>query len=299
MANPPDDPALPLLGPLRDSLRELFSLEFRGAAELIAPKDLPSAEINARGHVERAAAAIARSAAFADLVGRVETLRIAGIDSGMPGIVGTPESFVTMPFGEAIEAFASTTAIHAQDRDEVLRAYSRNEFAMKPQIAFEVVETVQQQIHSMLREGGTKDDFVKWARDLNEGHVSDAYAETVFRTEATRAQTAGRVMQSFSADLAGFVVAFMYNSARTQTTRANHAALHGMMWGANHVAWANILPPNGWNCQCRVIAITRPQARAEERLTDDGEFKSDAWPVPGGHPDKGWENKPALSAYGT
>lgn len=270
-----------------------------GAADLAA---------NGLEAIEEMASILARAGALADIRARAAILRrmesrrlseLAQRQGRLSELAQRQEPrFFTQPFEEAIAEVVELTPLSAETALEVTAAYGRREFTLRQGIALDVVERVREKIASMLREGAIVRDFQQVAREFGAGFTSDAYAETVFRTEVTRAQSAGRLRQASSPELRDFVVAFQYHAVGDARTRPNHLAIDGKQFATNHPAWASLTPPLGFNCRCRIFMVTRPDARRSGRLDEAGAFRSDSFPVPGGEPDKGFEVSPSLEIYG-
>lgn len=49
---------------------------------------------------------------------------------------------------------------------------------------------------------------------------------------------------------------WMYVAILDGKTRPSHRALHGQVFRHDDPIWASIFPPNGFNCRCRVVALT-------------------------------------------
>ncbi|HBO9849857.1 phage minor head protein [Pseudomonas aeruginosa] len=49
---------------------------------------------------------------------------------------------------------------------------------------------------------------------------------------------------------------WMYIAVLDGKTRPSHRALHGKVFRHDDPIWSRIFPPNGFNCRCRVIALT-------------------------------------------
>ena len=57
----------------------------------------------------------------------------------------------------------------------------------------------------------------------------------------------------------------MYVAVLDERTRASHAALNGQVFRFDDPIWQSHYPPNGWNCRCRVRALS------ERRLASLGQ----------------------------
>lgn len=49
---------------------------------------------------------------------------------------------------------------------------------------------------------------------------------------------------------------WMYDAKMDALTRPAHAALNGQVWAADDPIWQTIYPPNGFNCRCKVRALS-------------------------------------------
>ena len=84
---------------------------------------------------------------------------------------------------------------------------------------------------------------------------SPARLETIFRTNMQSAYAAGQwdEIQAGAAD-APFL---LYDAIDDFRTRPAHAAWDGKVLPANHPWWRTHFPPNGYNCRCGTIALSR------------------------------------------
>ena len=55
---------------------------------------------------------------------------------------------------------------------------------------------------------------------------------------------------------------WLYDARNDSRVRPSHAAMDGMVFPANDPIWGSHYPPNGWNCRCRVRALTAEQVRS-------------------------------------
>jgi SPP1 gp7 family putative phage head morphogenesis protein len=78
--------------------------------------------------------------------------------------------------------------------------------------------------------------------------------ETIYRTNMQTAYQAGRWKQfEENRERAPYL---QYLAVRDSKTRPAHAALHGKVFHIDDPIWDIIYPPNGFNCRCRVRAMS-------------------------------------------
>lgn len=96
---------------------------------------------------------------------------------------------------------------------------------------------------------------------------------TILRTNMQTAYAAGRYRrQRETVDARPY---WEYIAVIDAATRPSHRKLHGLVMPANDPAWQAIYPPNGFNCRCRVRAITaREVARRGLKVIRSAEVES-------------------------
>ncbi|MCX2546559.1 phage minor head protein [Pseudomonas sp. COW5] len=78
--------------------------------------------------------------------------------------------------------------------------------------------------------------------------------KTIYQTNLQSAYMAGRktaMQQTTHTHPYWMLIAILDNK-----TRPSHRALHGQVYRHDDPIWQTIYPPNGYNCRCRVIALT-------------------------------------------
>jgi SPP1 gp7 family putative phage head morphogenesis protein len=288
--------------------RELHKAAFEAE---INPQD-QLAQKRAAEAVKRLADIIARVMVAEDVAARIGVLSEVGLSSQLgkqikgpgataeqllPRIDMNPRKFVTLPFKEAVADLVSKTPLASETAEDVAAAYEAHQFTLRQGISLDVVKTVQSAMARIIEDGGGVKEFKEFTAKLDEGLIGDAYAETLFRTERTSANAAGRIAQAFSPELDDFVIGFRYVAVGDKDTRPNHFANNGKQFAKRDPRWQSRIPPNGWNCRCRVVTISRLRAQAMGRLDKDGQFVSDDPPASGA-PDPGFENSPLIEIYG-
>lgn len=82
---------------------------------------------------------------------------------------------------------------------------------------------------------------------------------TIYRVNTQSAYNAGRYTQQVaSAEQRPYL---MYVAVDDSRTRAAHRALNGRVWAVDDPMWSSHYPPNGWNCRCRVRALSAAKAQ--------------------------------------
>ena len=74
--------------------------------------------------------------------------------------------------------------------------------------------------------------------------------QTIFWTQTAQAYHDGTYEQQHDPDVEGAIIYREYLSARTETTRPSHRAMHGFLAPADDPIWEQIWPLNGFNCKC-------------------------------------------------
>lgn len=85
--------------------------------------------------------------------------------------------------------------------------------------------------------------------------------ETIFRNNVQSAHMAGRYRQQMKT--VALRPYWQMNALMDQKTRPNHAALHGVVYPANHEFWDTYYPPNDHRCRCGVISLSERQVEKE------------------------------------
>jgi hypothetical protein len=115
---------------------------------------------------------------------------------------------------------------------------------------------------------------------------------TIYRTNMATSYAAGRLAQLRDPELQRLAPYWLYrHNDSVLTPRPLHVAWDGLVLPADHPWFRAHYPPNGWGCQCRVVAVTEGQARRQGRLTtppDDG-VQPDGTPNGIG---RGWDYMP-------
>lgn len=130
--------------------------------------------------------------------------------------------------------------------------YSQEEaFAAARSVSEKLTRRVQNAIERSIREGihpdKTQQEIMEIA--IEESHSwTAAYAQTVYRTNVTRAYTQGRFEQAKDEDVRAVTPAMEFVARMDDATRPNHAAAHGLIADSRDAVWEQVKPPLGYNC---------------------------------------------------
>lgn len=146
---------------------------------------------------------------------------------------------------------------------------------------------VKRSLDQALAKGQTLAD---WQRSVREGKVQlrmpAARLETIFRTNVQGAYNAGRwdrLQRRTNTH-----PYWLYDAVNDSRTRPAHAAMDNTVLRHDHPWWATHYPPNGYNCRCRVVALTDADAarRGISPTAPDAEAAA---------PDAGWDYSPGAA----
>ena len=151
----------------------------------------------------------------------------------------------------------------------------------------EVLQDIRSALEGALANGEPYDEFLKKLRprlktqgwwgiphDPETGEVLQGRAmtphrlRTVYQTNMQSAYMAGRYKaQLENADQRPY---FKYVAILDSRTRPRHRALHGRIFRFDDPIWGVVYPPNGYNCRCRIVALSQAEFEAEGGLLSNG-----------------------------
>lgn len=206
---------------------------------------------------------IQRTLILSDLQGRRRLLMEADATRRrMGGFAAVPETSPIVPgvpFEEAVEDILQREPRLERTAAEVARLYSTERaFALARSAEQVITERVQKELAGGISTGITADDIEKAIQGI--GNFTRAYADTVFRTNASTAYTNGRFEQASDPDVSDVIVAFEFVGIRDAFERPNHAAADGLIAAPSDPIWKLLRPPLGFNCRHTLHFISRFEA---------------------------------------
>ncbi|MDR1063061.1 MAG: minor capsid protein [Azoarcus sp.] len=245
---------------------------------------------------------------------------------------------LNLPPKDAIDYFRRKGTHLSWDWQDTERETYARSFTVAKVTTLDVLEAIHRETDRATAEGITFDEFRKtlrprletagwWGRkevlDADTGELTQVQLgsyrrlRTIFQTNVQTAYMAGRYKRLLgNADAAPW---WQYVAIMDGRTRHAHAELNGKVWRFDDPIWKVIWPPNGFNCRCRVTAISEDQLKnrgiapqtigVEDFVEDEVTINraGDTMAVRGVklrldgkdivfHPDPGWDGNPALAA---
>lgn len=249
----------------------------------------------------------------------------------MPGAVDLSHAFGLEPRA-AVDYFRSKGyALGFNWEAMAVEAHARA-FTVAKVMNMDVLQSIREELDRALAGGLTLEQFKAnleprlkalgwWGKQVVEGPSGSAQIvnvstphrlETIYRTNLQSSYMAGRFRQFM--DNVDDRPWFEYVAVMDNRTRPAHAAMNGRIFRFDDPIWDTCWPPNGYNCRCRVRALTDAQAQAKgvsisgdnlKRFSDTdpqtGEvFDRVAYKAPGMSvpfsPDRGFAGNQAIAA---
>ena len=122
--------------------------------------------------------------------------------------------------------------------------------------------------------------------------VDPRLIETVYRTQASVAYSAGQWNAHQGETLGDILWGWEYSTVGDDRVRPNHAAMDGVRLPKDNPFWRTNFPPQGWNCRCTAIPIYEGDALiADPKPPPRGVVVIDGVETTAA-PDRGWAFNP-------
>jgi SPP1 gp7 family putative phage head morphogenesis protein len=211
-------------------------------------------------------------------------------------VFGNTPLFPRKAFREAFEELLERDPRLADSAEEIRKIYALGGFALQSlpaQLAERAREVltgkVQKKIVELGASGVRSVDAKRVVANMIDS--TEAYAETVYRTNLSTAFSDGRKKQMESPEAQNIAPAFEYTAVGDADTRPNHMAADGLIAPIDHAVWDRFSPPLGFNCRCDIRIVDRFELESRGLLRRDGRSKVK---YPSGfnraHPDRGFKN---------
>jgi len=199
-----------------------------------------------------------------------------------------------LTFREAVQDLVTREPRLIKSASAVAEKYSvEHIFAMARSAELHITERAQKAIETFLVNNTSAEALSKTIQEI--GPFSQAYADTVYRTNVATAYNDGRMDQASDPELEDIIVGFRYEGIADARTRHNHRIGFGTIAPKDDPIWAKYKPPNGYNCRCGLEFVSRFEA---ERLglMDNGKMKPRYSAPPSQlNPDPGFKSESVFS----
>lgn len=181
-----------------------------------------------------------------------------------------PDSFVNLPFVEAIEFFRSKPHVTPDEFTAMMDEERFRSFTMR----LTASETIREQARKLLSIAMQPDGIGlrEFQREVIEDSAklgitpnSHGYLETVYRTNTAVSYNAGRYKAQTDPDVVRGTGYWQYLTVDDDRVRDDHAPLHLKTWRIGDREAERVYPPNGYNCRCAVVVLD-PEDVEEEHL---------------------------------
>jgi len=186
---------------------------------------------------------------------------------------------VGLPPQDAIAYLRNKGYAFSWDWHELVGAIHSRVFTVAKVMRQDILDDIREMVQKALDEGITFQQFRKeleprlkakgwWGtttetlpdgteRKVQLGSLSRLH--TIFRVNTAVAYNAGRWQQQI--ETADHRPWWQYVAVMDLRTRPAHAALNEQIFRFDDPFWDSFYPPNGWNCRCRVRALTQIEAQ--------------------------------------
>lgn len=156
--------------------------------------------------------------------------------------------------------------------DEIMSEARKRAFSVSKMMRLDLLKATQDSLAKAIKEGQS---FKTWANEIKPKLKSEGWYG---KTEITNPKTGevktinigssrlksiynNNIRQSYASaryetQMAGSAKYLRYSAVLDTHTRADHAKLHGVILPKDDPFWQSNYPPNGFNCRCKVQAIS-------------------------------------------
>lgn len=203
------------------------------------------------------------AAITADLVTRGATKLLGADGTGFKPEEHVPATLQTTP-ALAARTQAKESGVDEQVAYNILMAYRpyypRLAQAIDTSVALKIYDAINSHVVTERRPVRDFDISGRIQR------MAPHYTEIVLRTNVATAVMAGMIGALRARAALSNIVALRYQTAGDDRVRSTHSKMDGFRAGIDARVWTVWLPPNGYNCRCVVVPVTRDEAAASNKL---------------------------------
>jgi len=203
-----------------------------------------------------------------------------------------PEVLRGIGVAEAIEHLRRLNIVTRAEWDRLAQAQQRAAFTAAGVENRAALEALRKLVTEGLDKAWGSAQFETAATKLLAHFQTEAGSlRTLWNTVTAKSMAAGRAEMLKDPEVLRVVPYQMYDAFLDAVTRPNHRALDGAIAPAEWDGWNFYGPPNGFNCRCNLVSLTRREG--ERRLAAGGRFFDlrngvPTVSAPPAGPDPGW-----------
>lgn len=188
-----------------------------------------------------------------------------------------------LPFDKALEAVLENRVFQEIPESKMIdiykdlsKQYGEGKRALSfmglTQIQLDGIDRVKSVIQDGLSNGVAPNKMTSEIEDAIRG-FSKARAETVFRTQTSKAYTSGQWKQIQDPFFRNQIGALRFNATKDSNVRPDHLALDGWIGKTDDPYWEWITPPIHYNCRCSIDILSKNDLNRIGQLDPSGQLK--------------------------
>ncbi len=201
-----------------------------------------------------------------------------------------PNSFVNLPFQEAINFFTARDLVSIEEFNAVRGRFRKGAFAARRISSGVVADTARRAVGGVVAGNVRPAQAAALIRDgslsLGIQPESNHYLMNVVRTNTATNYNAGRLAAQQSDAVKALRPFWRYVTANDERVRDEHAALNGQVFEADSPEGLEYYPPLGYQCRCVMTTMS------ERQLDASGLTVNTSGNVPGAAITEGFEEPP-------
>lgn len=176
----------------------------------------------------------------------------------------SPKPFLDLPWSDAIEAFKARGLVSDTDFETLLGDYAQRSVVARKLMLDQVQSEVMRHLTDAITSGETLPEFADKVNELTSSlglaPGKPSYLQMVFRTNVQSAYGSGRYKAIRNPVVAQTRPFVQYRTVGDARVRDEHAVLDGKTYAVGDPVWDRIAPPNGYNCRCSMVTLSKAQA---------------------------------------
>lgn len=178
----------------------------------------------------------------------------------------TRQEILESPFGRLINIFKERAAVEDAVFQQMTQQAKREAFSFAGGADANTVEKMRRALIRNLEAGGTLQDFVAATDQF--WNSSSAHLETVWKTNAQQAYTAGVDAQFKEFGVEEYPLAELVTQGDADV-REEHDVWDGFLAPPDDPVWDRMAPLNDFNCRCQKVLIHRVEVEEENLKATD------------------------------